>query len=36
MAALNENIQKFEQNHGKINENTREVLPVFGSSGGKA
>ena len=36
MAALNENIQKFEQNHGKIKENTREVLPVFGSSGGKA
>lgn len=36
MAALNENIQKFEQNHGIINENTREVLPVFGSSGGKA
>ena len=36
MAALKENIQKFEQNHGKINENSREVLPVFGSSGGKA
>ena len=36
MAALNDNIQKLEQNHGKINENSREVLPVFGSSGGKA
>jgi hypothetical protein len=34
--ALNENIQKFEQKNGTIQDNAPQMIPVLGNTGGKA
>ncbi|PKP21423.1 MAG: DUF3467 domain-containing protein [Bacteroidetes bacterium HGW-Bacteroidetes-19] len=34
--ALNENIQKFEQKNGQIQDNAPQMIPVLGNTGGKA
>ena len=34
--ALSDNIQKFEEKNGKINENSQDLLPIITKSGGMA
>lgn len=36
LAALNENIKKFEEKNGKISDNHTEPFPIMGGNGGLA